>query len=121
MGIDGIGKKGGVAPPVAPASGPIERSGEAGRTFDVSKSAAAAPAAGPGVVGTALERLQSGQIDLKGYLDAKVDEATSHLGALPGDELAAIQGALRERLATDPVLVELVRQATGRDPEPADV
>jgi hypothetical protein len=122
MGIDGIGKNGGVAPPAAPASGQVEKSGEATRKFEVSKSPpAAASAAAPEVAETALDRFRSGQIDLQGYLDAKVEEATSHLRGLPGDQLAAIRGALRERLATDPALIELVRQATGRDPEPVDL
>jgi hypothetical protein len=121
MGIDRIGKSGGVIPPApAAGAGSASRPEEAARPFEVSKSGATAPAARVEAA-TALERLRLGEIDLEGYLDAKVDEVTSHLTGLPGAELASIRGALRERLATDPTLVELVRQATGRAPDPADV
>jgi hypothetical protein len=124
MGIDRIGKSGGIAPPATSGSGSASRSEEAGRPFEVSKSGPTAPASEVKAA-TALERLRLGEIDLEGYLDAKVDEATYHLRGLPGAELSSIRGALRERLATDPALVELVSQATGevarRNPDPADV
>jgi hypothetical protein len=68
----------------------------------------------------ALERFRSGQVDVQGYLDLKVDEATAHLSSLPRVELDAIRTALRDRLATDPALVDLVRAATGKVPEPSD-
>jgi hypothetical protein len=114
MGIDRIGKSGGVPPPAPPrGADSASRPEGAGHSFEVSKSSAAAPAAGVDAT-TALERLRLGQIDLQGYLDAKVDEATSHLAGLPAGELSSIRAALRERLATDPALVELVRQATGQ-------
>jgi hypothetical protein len=59
-----------------------------------------------------LERLRAGEIDLDRYLDLKVEEATTHLRALQPHEIAAIRRALRSRLATDPTLVELVREVT---------
>jgi hypothetical protein len=43
-----------------------------------------------------------------------VEEATAHLGGLPAVELEGIRKALRERLTTDPALVDLVRGATGQ-------
>jgi hypothetical protein len=67
---------------------------------------------------TALERLRSGEIDLDGYLDLKVQEATGHLGALSTAQLESIRGTLRERLAADPALVDLVRTAAGQAPKP---
>jgi hypothetical protein len=68
--------------------------------------------AGAGPVGTdALEQLRSGAIDLGRYLDIKVADATAHLSFLPSAELATIQAALRERLASDPGLVGLVQLA----------
>jgi hypothetical protein len=66
----------------------------------------------------ALERLRSGEIDLDGYLDLKVQEATGHLGALSPEQLESIRSTLRDRLAADPTLVDLVRTATGRAPKP---
>ena len=65
-----------------------------------------------------LDRFRAGEIDLRGYLDLKVEEATAHLRDLPAAEMDDIKRTLREKLATDPELVSLVRQATGRVPEP---
>jgi len=121
MGIDRIGKSGGAIPPPATSgAGSGSRPEEVGRPFKVSKPDATAPTTRVEAA-TPLERLRLGQIDLQGYLDAKVDEATSHMTGLTAAELSSIRGALRERLGTDPTLVELVRQATGRNPDPADV
>jgi hypothetical protein len=122
MGIDGIGKKG---PPAAPQPPPVPlvergRVGATQRPFEVSTTGTA-PASGAGPVErprTALERLRTGEVDVNGYLDLKVEEATGHLGALPASHLQAIRTALRERLADDPTLVELVRAATGSIVEP---
>ena len=118
MGIDSIGKK---APPAPPppvdAKGPA-RATEAAGPFEVS-GAAPSPAAGAvEAPRTALERLRAGEIDVNGYVDLKVDEATTHLKALPPGELEQVRSALRDRLATDPGLVDLVRQATGAVPQP---
>jgi hypothetical protein len=118
MGIDSIGKKG---PPVPPAGGEVggpARSRETGRPFEVGKPAATAPAGGVEASRTALERLRAGEIDVNGYVDMKVHEATAHLGALPPDRLAEVRAALRERMAADPALVDLVRKATGAVPQP---
>jgi hypothetical protein len=128
MGIDRIGKKG---PPVAPPSkdvgGPSRSHGsqEAGRTFQVSKPTAEAPATAPTESAAAtlspLERLRAGEIDANGYIDAKVNEATAHLGTLPAAELDAIRSTLRERLSGDPTLADLFRTVTGQAaPPPQD-
>jgi hypothetical protein len=121
MGIDGIGKKG---PPTPPAQTPpgsaggASRSQEPSRPFHTSKPAPEAPraerAAEVAPARTALERLRAGEIDASQYVDAKVGEATAHLQGLSTVELEAIRKALRERLTTDPALVDLVREATGQ-------
>jgi hypothetical protein len=54
------------------------------------------------------ERLRAGEIDLETYLDLKIDLATAHLRGLSEDQLRTIRATLRERLACDPALVELV-------------
>jgi hypothetical protein len=120
MAIDRIGKS---PPPPPEPSGP-SRPREAARPFQPSPASAAAP---PPAVASAtvaalepLERLRNGQVDLHGYLNLKVDEATAHLSALPRVELDAIRASLRDRLATDPALIELVRTATGEVPPPSD-
>lgn len=64
-----------------------------------------------------LERLTRGELDINGYLDARVDEAIAPLAAkLPPDRIAWLRGMLREQLVADPVLSERVRQATTREP-----
>lgn len=67
-----------------------------------------------------LERLRAGEVDVQGYLDLKVHEATAHLSTLPPIELEALRAALRDRLATDPALVDLVRTATDHVPQPSN-
>jgi hypothetical protein len=118
MGIDGIGKK---APPVPGAGGTTGagRATETGGTFEVPKAAAATQTAPvEASARSPLDRLKAGEIDLTGYVDAKVHEATAHLGPLPAARLDAIRSALRDRLASDPLLVDLVRTATGHAPAP---
>jgi hypothetical protein len=125
MGIDGIGSKGPPAPP--PAGGPSgaapspARGPEAGRAFEVPRSTGAAPPATATPVEPprgALERLRAGEIDVHGYVDAKVHEATAHLGALPPARLEEIRAALRDRMTGDPALAELLRTAVGHVPPP---
>ena len=111
MGIDGIGKPPG-APPIEAPSGTSGAPGT-GATFRVES---AGPASS--VQSTELERLTRGEISLDDYLDARVTEAVQHLeDKLSSDQLAFVRQTLRDQLATDPVLVELVRQATGKTPE----
>ncbi len=126
MGIDGIGK-GGPPPAVTPAgedgrapapeatrafevSGTRARAPEPGDAAPAESSAAAAHVQGP--ASSALGALRSGTVDLNGYLDRKVDEATAHLGQMPAADLARVRAALRERLATDPTLVDLAHRKT---------
>ena len=103
MSIDRIGKAGG---PVASApAAPVSGAGRVGETFAVREGAAATPA-GP-VASGPLEQLRSGAIDVAQYVELKVQEATAHLKALPAVELEGIRASLRERLSSDPALVEL--------------
>jgi hypothetical protein len=127
MGIDRIGKPGPPAspPPQGPSNevrGPL-RPSEPERAFEVSRSASAAgraasPVAAAQASPAALDRLRAGEIDANGYVDQKVMEATVHLGNLGPVELEAIRGALRDRVRTDPTLVDLVQAATGQAPQP---
>ena len=120
MGIDRIGQ-GGPPVPVPEAGGP-SRAAPSESPFRV-PFAALDPVAGPQVASTpaastALERLRAGEIDLGGYVDRKVDEATSHLSALPVDQLESIRDSLRERIVSDPSLVDLLQSATGETLSP---
>jgi hypothetical protein len=69
---------------------------------------------------TPLERLRAGQIDVNTYMDQKVTEATAHLRGLRPSELDSIQRMLRDKLASDPALADLVKGATGHMPVPQD-
>ncbi len=120
MGIDQIGKKG---PPIQPPADPIGRASvaETERSFGPSASRTSTSAAQVAEVEaprTALERLRAGEVDAKGYVDLKVQEATAHLGHVPARQLQSIREALHDRMASDPTLVELVGKATGHTPEP---
>ena len=58
---------------------------------------------------------------LDAYLDIRVADAVGHLeGKLSPEQLEFVKEELREQLRSDPVLIELVRRATGQSPEPAD-
>ncbi|HEY4013249.1 MAG TPA: hypothetical protein VGM06_07915 [Polyangiaceae bacterium] len=114
MAIDRIGPKGPPIPPPA-ASGP-SRPNEAASPFE---AAAPAPTVGATAPSDALQRLRGGDIDLRQYLDQKVEEATAHLSHLVTPaELEAVRAQVRDRLGSDPTLVDLVRNATGSVPEP---
>ncbi|MBX3129128.1 MAG: hypothetical protein KF718_20595 [Polyangiaceae bacterium] len=111
MGIDGIGKPPGGAPlPTAAEAGGAAKTGA---TFDAGR--AEKPEATAEV--DSLGRLGRGEITLDQYLDERVASASAPLAASLGPEqLEFVQSALREQLATDPVLIELVRRATGQVP-----
>ena len=117
--VDRIGKGGGVPPPTGPS-----RTEETGKVFDVQRPGEAKPAQGVEQVGKvtspALEQLKAGQIDFNQYVDIKVNEATQHLHGLTKVQLDNIRQMLRDRMATDPELVDLLQQATGRVPVPEE-
>jgi di/tripeptidase len=56
--------------------------------------------------------LRAGAIDLNRYLDSKVEEATASVADLAPAQIERVRSALRERLSSDPTLVDLVRKAT---------
>jgi hypothetical protein len=134
MGIDRIGKGG--TPPLSPdtqGAGGVEKKGPTGEAFsealdktrgpeqvDATKHAAQAGAIGAAEGRSALERLRAGEIDVNGYVDLKVEEATRGLEGLSRAELDDIRRMLRDQLSTDPGLIDLVRTATGRVPSPPE-
>ncbi len=122
MGIDRIGKGG--APPTTPdASGATgatgaEKKGAVDKPFEVAPRDPVAKAGGPEATETSanLAKLRAGEIDVKGYIDLEVDAATRGLEGLPPADLAEIKKVLRDQMATDPGLSDLLRQATGQKP-----
>lgn len=118
MSIDRIGKGGASAPPTAPSA---PKAAETGKPFEVSRPAAAEGASRvDATAASALEQLKAGKIDFDQYVSAKVEQATAHLQGMPKVELDAIRSMLRDQMATDPTLVDLVKRATGRAPEPPE-
>jgi hypothetical protein len=126
MAIDRIGKGG--APPPTPetqGTGGVEKKGSVEKSFqaelhkgEATKHAGAVDAA-HGV--SPLARLRAGEVDVNGYLDLKVDEATRSLPhGLSPHEIDEIKKVLRDQMATDPGLVDLVRSATGQMPKPPE-
>jgi hypothetical protein len=113
MGVDGIGSGGRPVPGV----GGGELDGARGVELDPAERAGGALGTERSTGSALLDQLKRGEIDLDGYLDAQVNAATAHVqGALPAAQLDFIREALREQIATDPVLTELVRRATGSTP-----
>jgi hypothetical protein len=116
LGIDRIGK-GASAPPegVTPKEGASKGSAVgAAAPFEVSRKEMAPATPVQGVTASpALEGLKSGALDAKGYLDAKVDEATSHLTHLSPAQLDTVKSIVRAELSRDPNLAGLFQHATG--------
>jgi len=113
MSIDGIGK-----PPGAGIGGTTGVTGnDTVRGSEPFKVDAGTPAAASDKVSASLASLQRGELSLDQYLDGRVTDATSHLvGKLSPDQLEFVKQSLREQMATDPVLVELVQRTTGSAP-----
>jgi hypothetical protein len=107
MSIDGIGKRGGIAP-----SDSIPGAAPAAGSFEV--GAAAATGAAEAASGSdAFQALERGEISVEQYLDARVESAVAPLvSRLSPDQLEFVRAELRSSLTTDPVLVELVRKTT---------
>ncbi|HET7540372.1 MAG TPA: hypothetical protein VFK05_10895 [Polyangiaceae bacterium] len=113
MGIDGIGKPpgSGIAGVGSAPSTEVTRAAE---PFQVDPSASLTPGA---KVSSALAKLQRGELSLDQYLDGRVSDATSHLvGKLSPDQLEFVKQSLRDQMATDPVLIDLVQRTTGTVP-----
>ena len=108
MSIDGIGKRGGIAPGASvPGAAP------AASPFEVSAPAAAGAPDAASRASDAFEALERGEIDVDQYLDARVESAVAPLLArLSPEQLEFVRAELRSSLTTDPVLVELVRKTT---------
>lgn len=124
MAIDRIGKGAGLPggiPEVKPAGGaspadaPFKVDRPEGSTkVDATSATSATSQTSP------LARLRAGEVDVHGYIDLKVDEATSSLKGLSSSQLDEIKSVLRDQMKTDPGLADLVRTATGKIPTPPE-
>lgn len=107
MSIDGIGKRGGVAP-----GGPLPAPPAASGSFDLGGAQASTVA--PSAASDAFAALERGEIGLEQYLDARVEGAVAPLlSRLSPDQLDFVRAELRSALESDPVLMELVRKTLG--------
>ncbi len=125
MAIDRIGKSGGLPPTPSEGAGSSGATKGAARPFQVTRpdeagAASRTDAATRAEGASPLARLRAGEIDVNGYMDLKVDEATVGLKGLSPTELDTIKKALRDQMATDPGLTDLVRTATGQIPKPPE-
>ena len=110
MSIDGIGKRGGVAPGALAAPGAAPAQG----AFEIGAATSAAPLSGTEGASDAFAALERGDINVAQYLDARVEGAVAPLvSKLSPEQLEFVRAELRAALETDPVLVELVRKTTG--------
>jgi hypothetical protein len=68
--------------------------------------------------GSLLARLKLGELGLDEYLESRISEAIAPFqDKLPADRIEWMREMLREQLVEDPVLRELTRRATGREPQ----
>ena len=129
MAIDRIGKGGNV--PQIPDTHAPSAAQKTGATFKVDRNESVTGAAEATQAGKAeklegasaaspLARLRAGEVDVNGYVDLKVDEATKGLHGVPPADLAEIKNMLRDQMRTDPGLADLVRTATGTMPSPPE-
>lgn len=118
MGIDGIGKRGGIPTPEATGASSTSGPQKTGQSFAAELQKPGALATEAVRASTALEDFKAGRIDMNGYLDQKVNAATAHLEGLPPADLEQVRSMLREQIASDPGFAELVQKATGQSPIP---
>jgi hypothetical protein len=65
----------------------------------------------------ALAELRRGELTLDAYLDFRADESVRGLrGRISAEKLELVRGEVREQLAADPVLAEIVKRVTGIEP-----
>lgn len=63
----------------------------------------------------ALQRLHRGEVSLDQYLDEQVERALALVkGRISDDRLAIVRRILHDTIRTDPVVVEVIRRATGQ-------
>lgn len=112
MAIDGIGR-----PPIPGA--PTSVAGEIPRAtsrseFQIKPAAESGATSSTLPVGNSLvNQLHAGQLTQDQYLDIRAEEAVRHLvGKVSTEQIDLIRATLRERLSTDPLLINMIRRAT---------
>jgi hypothetical protein len=76
----------------------------------------------PSPVSDELVKLRRGELTLDEYVEARLDEAVAHVkGLLSEEDFEAVREIVRGQMRTDPVLVEMIRRTTGREPSLASL
>lgn len=119
MGIDRIGKGGAPPSPELGGADKATSTGAVDKPFTAPRTQEAAPIEATQPT-SPLAQLQAGAIDVERYLDLRVDEATKSLEGMDALQLAEIKKVLRDQVASDPMLVDLVKSATGKAPTPPE-
>ncbi|MGC4068846.1 MAG: hypothetical protein QM784_30220 [Polyangiaceae bacterium] len=66
-----------------------------------------------------VRKVKAGEMTLDEYIEHRIEEASSHLrGKVPSETLENLKFVMREKIRTDPLLVEAVHRATGITPRP---
>ena len=114
MSIDRIGKGTGVG---AAGGAPEVGAASAKKSFSVegaeatAKTEATSPA----------DAVRAGSMDVKTYVDLRVQDATRHLeGKLGPSDLEGVRSLLRSQIESDPAVRDLVKAATGVFPPSND-
>ena len=114
MSIDRIGKGTGVG-----TAGSASETGAASakKTFSVDAASPVTKADAP----SPADAVRAGSMDVKAYVDLRVDEATRHLeGKLGPTDLDGVRSLLRAQIESDPAVRDLVKAATGSFPPSND-
>jgi hypothetical protein len=117
MGIDRIGK--GAPPAASPSHDAPVTTDRKEATFSFDRPARTDATTASGRIdpsSQALAKLRAGEVDVDGYVDLRVAEATRGLSGLSASELDDLRSMLRDHVVTDPALAELVQLATGTVP-----
>jgi hypothetical protein len=113
MAIDGI-RKGGT-PAIGPNAG-VGSAGAPSKAFEVGQSSAAGapPAVDAAAASSLASRVRSGELDVAGFVEAKIDHATAHLAGMSPEALGDLKQMMREKMMHDPLVSEWIAELTGK-------
>ena len=69
--------------------------------------------------GESLQKVRRGEMALDAYLDEVAEQAIAHVrDSLPAEDLESLRVTIRAQLESNPNIVAMVQQLTGRAPNP---
>ena len=57
-------------------------------------------------------RVRSGELDLAGFVEAKIEQSVSHLKLSP-EALGDVKDMMREKMMRDPLVIDWIAELTG--------